>query len=346
MQREPCSGHRWTELFVDTPDAGTAANALEGSHSLALFDAVATPAECALLCEVAATAARQCSARIHDSDGQAVQSGRFRARIDDSFLDRKSQALCDLILCRAITLVDESLPTLLPRLFGSVLCSKESILHHPGLIFSPGEPAINVYTRGGRFDAHTDKQSLTILVPLSQARDGIVRAAGGDPDDPDHAVDIPKEEMPSSAHCGHASGYEGGGTAFFGRDAIPNAPSSAPFSPPAQTDMAPRPPTLVTRPAPGTAIVFCGDMRHAGQPVVDGVRCVLVASFSPTVLAPSGTGQPSLWEEHPSLPQDSGIYVPAPQRKQSPMQIAIAAARKAKQEKASELSQAGPSVTL
>ena len=37
--------------------------------------------------------------------------------------------------------------------------------------FTGGEPAINVYTAGGGFKAHQDKQSLTILVSLSPGDD-------------------------------------------------------------------------------------------------------------------------------------------------------------------------------
>ena len=32
--------------------------------------------------------------------------------------------------------------------------------------YSPGEPAVNIYTAGGEFAPHTDKQSVSLLVPL------------------------------------------------------------------------------------------------------------------------------------------------------------------------------------
>ena len=35
------------------------------------------------------------------------------------------------------------------------------------LEWSEGEPAINVYTAGGRFGAHKDHQALTVLIPLT-----------------------------------------------------------------------------------------------------------------------------------------------------------------------------------
>ena len=40
------------------------------------------------------------------------------------------------------------------------------------------------------------------------------------------------------------------------------------------------PPTAILRPPLGTAILFGGDVTHAGMPVEAGTRAVLVASFS------------------------------------------------------------------
>ena len=35
--------------------------------------------------------------------------------------------------------------------------------------YSPGEPAVNIYTAGGEFAPHTDKQSVSLLVPLRRS---------------------------------------------------------------------------------------------------------------------------------------------------------------------------------
>ena len=357
--RLPESGQGWAELFVDAAVPATAAEALAGSHSLALFDAVATPAECTLLCSLATTAARECAARTHDGDGQSVQPGRFRGRIEEC-LDDESQALCDRVLRHTVARVRASMPTLLPSL-GSRLGNLEldkSIVHHPGLVFSPGEPAINIYTSGGLFEPHTDKQSLTILVSLSRARGGGDGGAdntdSADSGGGDHTASIPVPKECSLE-------YDGGGTGFFCRRPSPHARSSAEPSsqlahssrPDTTADMAP--PKLVVRPAAGTALVFCGDMRHAGQAVLGGTReslnctshipvsstrmlmgpcacCmhvaggVLVASFSAKVNVPNGaSGTPSGWQEHPFLSQ---VYIPAP--KQSLQSQALAAARRAR----------------
>jgi len=42
-----------------------------------------------------------------------------------------------------------------------------SIARNAGLAFTPGEPACNVYTSGGRFTPHEDGQSLTVIVVLT-----------------------------------------------------------------------------------------------------------------------------------------------------------------------------------
>ena len=36
-----------------------------------------------------------------------------------------------------------------------------------GFLFASQEPAINVYSSGGQFHAHTDGQKLTVLIPLN-----------------------------------------------------------------------------------------------------------------------------------------------------------------------------------
>ena len=48
-----------------------------------------------------------------------------------------------------------------------------SIARNAGLAFTPGEPACNVYTSGGRFTPHEDGQSLTVIVVLTD-RDSFV----------------------------------------------------------------------------------------------------------------------------------------------------------------------------
>ena len=192
ITRPAASGDGWTEIFVDDNDAAacTADESVAASHSLLIFSAVASAAECALLranaggnasclhqqsgtsCDFpisrALLLARQAASVDKDglrSDGQA---GRIRGPVSE-LLDQDAQTLCDAILHRTMAQVEACLPRLTPRLFGRICFADRSILQHSGLVFTPGEPAINIYAAGGHFDPHTDKQSLTILVPLSHA---------------------------------------------------------------------------------------------------------------------------------------------------------------------------------
>lgn len=91
--------------------------------------------------------------------------------------------LCDRILLRGVARLSHELPSLLPELFGDdvaktlvmsgddVPLSTPSVAKSDCLVFTPGEPACNVYTAGGQFTPHEDRQSLTILVPLSAPSD-------------------------------------------------------------------------------------------------------------------------------------------------------------------------------
>jgi len=60
--------------------------------------------------------------------------------------------------------------------------------------------------------------------------------------------------------------FEGGGTSFWSQDSRGHRVED---------------PSLIVKPSAGTALLFGGCVTHAGQPVLDGTRVVLVASFSP-----------------------------------------------------------------
>jgi hypothetical protein len=72
---------------------------------------------------------------------------------------------------------------------------------------------------------------------------------------------IPLTESPQN--------YTGGGTAFWSSDSRGHRVE---------------PPSLVLKPGAGTAMLFCGHLMHAGVPVIEGERVVLVASLSPKKL--------------------------------------------------------------
>ena len=279
--RPPFRCERCAEVFIDGHESGTASSAdeaLAGSSSILLVDGVASLEECEALCEAASAAAtRTAAAReggpTHDADGMRLDGRRIRGPINE-LLTADSQGLCDSLLCRALARVDAMMPSLRPRLFGNNICLPlTTLLHNANLVFSPGEPAVNIYSTGGGFDPHTDKQSLTILVALSAPRD---------------------ESQPSS----HGE-FEGGGTAFWSRHAgVAHATDEETREARASSVVEPThrgKPTLVVRPPPGTAVVFGGQLMHAAEPVSSGVRCMLVASFSAKVLVSGDDELRSRW---------------------------------------------------
>jgi len=312
MPREPLVSDRWTERFVNAASAscGPSEDALASSHSIMEISSVASFEECAALHDHATAVAsrervaRQKSGPAYGTDGMRYdgRTGRIRGPVKE-LLDEQSQELCDTILMRVVAELERQMPALVPRLFGAGVLLR-SILHNAQLAFSPGEPAINVYTAGGNFDAHTDKQSLTILVPLSRpcgasgTRGGIACDAPSEADPADFdalsrpcgasgtrggiACDAPSEADPAD--------FDGGGTAFWNRPVGSDC---------TMADLGD--PELVVRPTPGTAIVFGGQMTHAGLGVLTGQRCVLVASFSAKVLVTGDDDLRSRWAT-PVLP--------------------------------------------
>jgi len=96
-----------------------------------------------------------------------------------NFLEAAELALCDRLLRRALARVTETLPTLAARQMGTANeSSQEAIFGNAELLFSDGEPAVNVYRAGGLFKPHEDKMSLTVLMPLSDAASGAFTGGG------------------------------------------------------------------------------------------------------------------------------------------------------------------------
>ena len=124
------------------------------SHVLVL-PGFATADECATL-----IAAADCWADdqlVLPSEATALR----RASVED--LDSRSQTLSSALIARACLSLQSKLPSVARECFGP------ADLHMSGRRFSfaPSEPAINIYDVGGTFPPHEDRQSLTLLVPLS-----------------------------------------------------------------------------------------------------------------------------------------------------------------------------------
>jgi hypothetical protein len=198
---------------------------LEGAYDRSVFTVAsfASPAECQDLSDAAH--------RLLDSYGHAAQPARSRLSIV-SRVDR-------VLRLRLLALLEAELPAFAQAVFGQ----------NTGLAdlrpeYSPGEPAVNIYTTGGEFAPHTDKQSVTLLVPLSAA-------------------------------------FEGGGTAFWPdshhrpRD---HADDDDDYDENCRTNWLPH--SHMLAPPAGTAIIFGGNVTHAGLPVTAGIRHLFVMSFT------------------------------------------------------------------
>jgi hypothetical protein len=154
---------------------------------------------------------------------ETLRRGRLRLQVSER-LNKASRYLATDLIGRVLDIVQHELPAVAALLLGQSCAPSYSQLRHTALEFSPGEPAVNVYTAGGEFSPHEDKQALTLLVLLS----------------------------PSSL-C------ESDGTAFWSSCADRVA-----ANPPTQQLESELPPALVLRPVPGDAILFAGHVTHGG----------------------------------------------------------------------------------
>lgn len=237
---------QWCEVFICEEQAAvtlTLADAVLQGHSVLLLD-LGVKEECAVLLQEGISAAEEerRAKLLRRSNGRAHNSieGRIRLPVKEC-LNTRAQELCETMLCKAITAVEDSHPTLMSRLFHDIFAHSKTCLRNQHLRFAHAEPAVNVYTAGGEFLPHQDRESLTLLFPLS-----------------------------------HEDSFTGGGTGFWapGHCGTSGAHSCRGSSKHIT-------PTIVLRPPPGHALVFCGQVTHAGHPVLWGERGVLVASFSP-----------------------------------------------------------------
>ena len=224
-------GGVWEEVWIGpsppTVVRPAAIESLARGESLILLPGVASEAQCLeLLAAATAAADRERAAtraplarRLADKmvrlSRTAAAGPAAAAGVPELDLEEGTQAeplagapaeLIDAVLLRVLARIDSDLPQLAPALFAGPPSARKMRAMHEcgGLEFSPREPAVNVYGRGGEFAPHRDHQALTVLVPLS----------------------------PPSA-------FEGGGTGFWPRGADERAARRAPpalvLRPPAGT---------------------------------------------------------------------------------------------------------------
>lgn len=145
------------------------------SNSVLLLDELATAAECQALIDEASEMAHvelKERAMLEElgmlDETMENDAGRVRMHVRDR-LRANGQALCDKLLLRALhELRTRVLACDTHAAFGDCL-ETSSCIGNPRLAWSPGEPAVNVYVSGGQFKPHEDEQSLSILIPLTDA---------------------------------------------------------------------------------------------------------------------------------------------------------------------------------
>ena len=284
-------GSHFSEVFVDSDSAAcspSAAAALANSHSLLMVNALASAAECEKLRKLAEPAALREQADMEGRPdlwtserprGQARKLGRVRLPVREAgLLGEEGRVLCDQLLLRTLRLLQAELPELVERLFGPCLagdaCSAtattqgvaQEMKRGSGMfvgLCSSAEPSLErqgAVGGGGGGDGNPVPLNVSRLAfaPLEPAVN--VYWAGG-------AFKRHEDKQALTVLVPLSDGYEGGGTGFWTRERAATGASHAP--------------TFVLRPPPGTALVWGGQVEHAGLPVISGERWVFVASFSP-----------------------------------------------------------------
>jgi len=177
VRRAAASGCGWTEIFLNTLEASRSRavpESLARGDSVVLLHGLASTWECERLRTAASAVA--CAERCRETDrvlapreGDGTVAGRVRMPVTQ-MLDAPGQALCNGLLHRVVERLERlpQLSALLPLLGLADCIGSASFLANRKLGFTRGEPAINVYSSGGHFCMHQDKQALTVLLPLSE----------------------------------------------------------------------------------------------------------------------------------------------------------------------------------
>lgn len=186
-------------------------------------------------------------------------SGRNRFWVPKVF-DRDTVELCEEMLLRVLDVVDEEMPDVYDKLFrpaGTEWCERQprnAQGQQPSV--APPEyledscPTLRDLYMAGELEWSEGEPAINVYT-----------AAGAFGCHKDHLALTILIPLTSSDE------FEGGGTGFW---AGGRAEDENPFVDPA----------AVLKPDLGTALVFGGDVTHAGMPVDAGLRAVLVASFS------------------------------------------------------------------
>jgi hypothetical protein len=249
----------WTEVPLDAEASLSCslATAIADGLSVLLVHGFATESEtCALFeagsAQAAAVAAGRVSSqesgklslslalRLEHSSAPMVSKGRVRMPIA-GLESCAARLVCDQLLLRAIELVDRVDASLAHELFD---VSSDAFVSE---LRASGQP---VYANPGLRFTHNEPAV------------NLYRVGGAfEPHRDLQALTVLVPLVGSES-------FEGGGTAFWSHSAA--SPQGVEATPP----------SLVLTPPRGTALLFGGDLMHAGLPVSAGERGVFVASFS------------------------------------------------------------------
>lgn len=275
---QPSAAQGWQEVQIEgipiiTPksrDLQTTADAMVRGNSLLLLDDIVTESECTAVvaaCSSAAARNRQdwvdagydapCTVRLPSA--AAVKRELWRPESADEAQGRglwpgpvptEADDVCTEMLRRVLIYLDAEWPTLIHELFEK----------HGTSNFSKG---LTNQDRSAKRSNHRSPRSLMslfengALVWANREPSVNVYAAGGDfsAHQDEHAITVLIPLTPPEA-C------TGGGTGFWG------------------SRHGTEPPVKVLKPKVGSALIFGGQVIHAGVAVLSGERAVFVASFS------------------------------------------------------------------
>jgi hypothetical protein len=181
------------------------------------------------------------------------------------------RSLDAVLIRRALELMESHDPALAASFF-----PRDHGLTDLSITFSPGEPAVNIYSVGGEFRPHTDKQHISLLVPLSP--EGAFEGGGTAFWNASHLPPRRDAGAGSAVHDDDDDNHDSRGD-WAGNDQSVIGDES----PPSESERW-LPHDFLLRPQAGTLIVFGGHVTHSALPVLRGTRHIFVASFS-------------LWEE-------------------------------------------------
>ena len=151
--RPPSATAEYTELFVNPAEAAATSCVLEavaGSHSVLLLHAVATSDEAAtIVAEAGALARAELESRAELEEcgllDEVMESDAGRVRMPIArALGGPANRLCDALCVRALA---QLVPMRDAATHLGTFLTAPSCIDNPCLSWSPGEPAVNFYTR-------------------------------------------------------------------------------------------------------------------------------------------------------------------------------------------------------